>query len=301
MVNPEAKLEKKKQFQYIQAISKKTLFPWSFHVLVDWLIIGLCIWGAGTLNHPLSYFIAILIVGNRQHALAILGHDGAHFVIHENKKMNDFLSNIFCFWPLLVTTEGYRKLHLQHHKNTGTTNDPELMHKSARAPQWDLPVTPQKIAAYSAKDLFGYSIPDLIIILTFSRPEKNISLLPVLALHAVVITLFTSAGLWWIALLWYISLATSFMMFFRLRLWIEHQGTGDTQRVHLNWWQKHILAPHNIWLHFEHHRWPTVPYHQLEKAREVIANPKPLTLPELLELFKHTSPIPSGASLKDAL
>lgn len=293
------KLIKKTQHQYIQEISKKSLFPWGFHVLVDWAIIGGIICTAYALNNPITYFLAVLIIGNRQHALAILGHDGAHFLVHQNRKTNDFLCDVFCFWPLLITTEGYRKLHLLHHKTTGTADDPELMHKAARAPQWDLPMTKKKIAFYSFKDLFGYSIPDLIIILTFSQPEKKSHLLPIVALNAIAIPFFIWVGFWWIPLLWYTSLATSFMMFFRLRLWLEHQGTDDTQRVHLNWWQKHLLAPHNIWLHWEHHKWPTLPYHQLEKARGLVAHPIPLSLSELLSSLEAAPQTASGAALKD--
>ena len=53
------------------------------------------------------------------------------------------------------------------------------------------------------------------------------------------------------------------MMSFRLRLWLEHQGTPETHRLHLNFWQAALLAPHNSWLHWEHHTWPTIPYHRL--------------------------------------
>ena len=56
-----------------------------------------------------------------------------------------------------------------------------------------------------------------------------------------VSALFACGG-WEAAAVWYFSLPTSFMMFFRLRLWLEHQGTGDTQRLELTPLQGALLA-----------------------------------------------------------
>jgi fatty acid desaturase len=292
---------RKGRSRVIQEISEKSLFPWLWHVALDWSIIVAAIAFAATTKHPLAYFLAALIIGNRQHALAVLGHDGTHFALHKDRIINDFLSNLFCFWPMLIAGEGYRTLHLTHHKNTGTSQDPELMHKGARAPQWDLPLNRKKVATYLLKDLIGYSVPDLLIILTFSRPEKKSLLIAPIAIHVVAIVGFIATGLWQVPVLWYVSMATSFMMFFRLRLWLEHQGTGDTQRVHLNWWQSRLLAPHNIWLHWEHHEWPTVPYHRLPDARKLVNAVPTLSLAELIHIFENSVSMPSGIALNTDL
>jgi fatty acid desaturase len=171
------------------------------------------------------------------------------------------------------------------------------MHKSARTPQWDLSMNRKKVALYALKDLVGYSIPDLIIILTFARPKKKSLLVPVAAMHITSVVACGMAGFWWVPVLWYVSMATSFMMFFRLRLWLEHQGTYDTQRIHLNWWQSHLLAPHNIWMHWEHHEWPTVPYHKLQQARNLVKNPVPMNLSALVRTLENSAPRVSGAAL----
>jgi len=105
-------------------------------------------------------------------------------------------------------------------------------------------------------------------------------------------------GAWPVAAAWYFSLVTSFMMFFRLRLWLEHQGTDDTQRLALTWWQGAILSPHYAWHHWEHHRYPTIPYHKLAQARQRLAGPPILTLRDLVASFASAGPIPSGTALK---
>ena len=99
-------------------------------------------------------------------------------------------------------------------------------------------------------------------------------------------------------MLWYAGLATTFMMSFRLRLWLEHQGTDDTQRLSLTWWQAPPLAPHNSWMHWEHHKYPTVPYHRLSKARRLLGGPAILTLRDLIAALASTRAIPSGTALK---
>ena len=84
------------------------------------------------------------------------------------------------------------------------------------------------------------------------------------------------------------------MMSFRLRLWLEHQGTPETHRLYLNVWQAPLLAPHNSWMHWEHHSWPTIPYHRLAEVRKHDAEPPVWTLAELFKWFKQADHIPSG-------
>jgi hypothetical protein len=88
------------------------------------------------------------------------------------------------------------------------------------------------------------------------------------------------------------------MMSFRLRLWLEHQGTDDTQRVCLTWWQAALLSPHNSWHHWEHHKYPTIPYHRLPQARQRLRGPAILTLHDLANALASTGHIPSGTALK---
>jgi len=107
-----------------------------------------------------------------------------------------------------------------------------------------------------------------------------------------------ASGLWPAAAVWYFCLPTSFMMFFRVRLWLEHQGTDDTQRVALNKWQGALLAPHNAWHHWEHHKYPTIPYHRLPQARRRLKGPAVLTLRALVAALGAAPPIASGTPLR---
>ena len=279
-------------------LSRRTPWPWLKDAILDWGVILGAVGIVHLFSNPLTWLLALLVIGNRQHALAILGHDGTHFTLSHNRKLNDYLTNLMAFWPIGLTVSGYRALHFKHHKHTGTEDDPELGHKRTRRPQWDLPAKPSRILKYAALDIVGGSFPDYLIILKYSKPDKPSEYIPLLCFHAIAVTVLAVSGLWWAGLLWYAGLVTTFMMSFRLRLWLEHQGTDDTQRLSLTWWQAALLSPHNAWHHWEHHKYPTVPYHRLPQARQRLSGPAILTLHDLTAALAGTRHIPSGTALK---
>lgn len=282
----------------LRALSERGLLPWLPAALGDWLVITAALTVAVLWPNVVTLLAAILIVGNRHHALTVLGHDGTHYTLSRHAGFNDFLTNLFCFWPLGLTVSGYRALHYAHHKNTGTADDPELGHKRMRSPQWDLPNTVQTVLRYALMDLVFYSLADYLIIVRFAKPQRKREYSPLAFFHLAAVSALLLTGLLPAAVVWYLSLVTSFMMFFRLRLWLEHQGTDDTQRLALTWWQGALLAPHNAWHHWEHHKYPTIPYHRLPAARRLLDGPPVLTLRELISQLSRSHPIPSGTPLR---
>jgi len=53
---------------------------------------------------PLMYLLAIAIIGARQHALLILMHDGVHYRLFRNRRLNDCVSELLA-WPHLVARD----------------------------------------------------------------------------------------------------------------------------------------------------------------------------------------------------
>lgn len=281
----------------LRQLSARSLSPWLSDAAFDWTAIAAALAMIQLSPHIWTVAAGMLVIGNRQHALAILGHDGTHYTISRNAALNDFLANLLCFWPLGLTVSGYRTLHYAHHKHTGLEQDPELGHKRMRAPQWDLPNTPWRVLRYALLDLIGFSLADYLIIVRFAKPARRREYAPLAMFHLVFATALLACGGWKAAVLWYYCLPTSFMMFFRLRLWLEHQGTRDTQRLALTRLQGAILAPHNAWHHWEHHKYPTIPYHLLPAARRALRGPGILSLNDLVGALGRTGPIPSGTAL----
>lgn len=101
-------------------------------VVHGWLVVALAAFGgamawdyhwlAGLAATP----FALAIIGGRQLGLAILMHEGAHGLLHPNRKLNNFLGQ----WPTGAATgsdlHAYRAYHLTHHKFTQQPEDPDL-------------------------------------------------------------------------------------------------------------------------------------------------------------------------------
>lgn len=85
-------------------------FAWNFH------------WFVGLIATP----FVLAILGGRQLGLSILMHDGAHGLLHPNRKMNNWLGQ----WATGAATgsdlHAYRAYHLTHHKFTQQPEDPDL-------------------------------------------------------------------------------------------------------------------------------------------------------------------------------
>jgi fatty acid desaturase len=79
-------------------------------------------WALGLLATP----VALAIIGGRQLGLSILMHDGAHGLLHPDRKLNNWLGQ----WPSGAATgsdlHAYRAYHLTHHKFTQQQEDPDL-------------------------------------------------------------------------------------------------------------------------------------------------------------------------------
>jgi len=245
---------------------KKDGLNWSIAVAVNWLVITAAITLACTLNHAVGYVIAVLVVGTRQHALAVLAHDGAHHHVTRVRWLNDAVTSFFCFWPLGVGLHGWRKFHFKHHRTVGTANDPELQIKRKYSRRWS-PNTKQW--RQFILDLMGFSALEATMLIRLAPPERKIDFIgPVL----VLLTAWTIVLYWadWRALaIWHIAAATSFWAMFRLRAFTEHVGTTSTHRLREPpWWKKLLYLPENTWLHWEHHKYPAIPTRLLkEQAR----------------------------------
>ena len=79
-------------------------------------------WLAGSVATP----VALALLGGRQLGLAILMHDGAHGLLHPNRKLNNWLGE----WPSGAAVgsdlKSYRAYHLTHHRFTQQPEDPDL-------------------------------------------------------------------------------------------------------------------------------------------------------------------------------
>lgn len=236
---------------------------WIYAALIDWTIVILAISSCYLSIWFLP--IAFLIVGNRQHALAILGHDGAHkLVVQHNKKLNDFLTNLFAWYPLSICMEEYRRFHFDHHRHTNTENDPEIPLKEIGPFKIGGEFSKTKLLKHVLFDLVGFGIPQMLGFFYLIRARTFFGICqqmiaPIISLILIVY------GFWLIPLIWYGSLYTAFWATNRARIWAEHVGLGkyETLSYKPTLLQRILFLPHNTWCHDVHHDHPGIPFSEL--------------------------------------
>ncbi len=271
------------------------LFRWFSGVFFDWAcIVGVLVLVQKMSFHPLALIVAILVIGNRQHALSIMAHDGSHYLATKNKRLNDVLTALLTFYPLSIGMSGFRKFHFSHHSLVGTPNDPELFSRKLDMPFWDLPTTPRNIYWSALKDLTGLNTRTFFnLVHTFPRISTMDFAGPALW-WVLVGGILLQFELWWVIPLWAISLATSFLACFHLRVWTEHIGTIGVHRIKPAWWERLLFLPHNTWCHYEHHEWPTIPYWRLPESRMLDTSEPVSSLKSVFETYRTAPTVLSG-------
>jgi fatty acid desaturase len=95
-------------------------------VLHGWGSVALIIAAALWVGHWIAWLPAIALIGGRQLGLAILMHEGAHGLLHPDRRLNNWLGE----WPTGAAVgsdlQSYRTYHLTHHRFTQQPEDPDL-------------------------------------------------------------------------------------------------------------------------------------------------------------------------------
>ena len=254
-----------------------------FALLFDWglMIIGLYIF----YNYPsfLTFITSLVVIGSRQFALAVLAHDGAHNLLFSNSKINDFMSQWFCAYPIFQDNRVYRPYHLKHHRFTETENDPDL---SLSAP---FPITKKSFFRKVLRDITGvtgykrYSSSLVSVLNTEANntPEKIQKIwskihgfLIVNLTIFVLISLFSHWSLFF--LLWWLPAFTYYSLIIRIRNIAEHcvtPGESDfdiTRTTRASLIMRFLLAPHRVNFHLEHHLFMMCPWYNLPKAHSMM-------------------------------
>ncbi len=230
--------------------------------------------------NPITYLVAVAIIGARQLGLAILMHDGAHGILAENQKLNLFLSQWFCGYPMMAETLAYRRYHLKHHASTQQADDPDLI---LSAP---FPITKKSLRRKIFRDLTGqtgYQQRKAQILNAFG--PKGLSLKDRLTRYwnrlgratvaqLVIFGLLLAAGhpLYFLTL-WVVPFLTWQQMVTRLRNIAEHAVIPDNNDPFRNarttlasWVERAFIAPYLVNYHVEHHLAMWIPCHQLPKV-----------------------------------
>ena len=236
--------------------------------------------------NPLTFLLAVGIIGSRQLGLAILMHDGAHGCLSADEKVNLTLSQWFCAYPIFAETRAYRRYHLQHHARTQQEDDPDLV-LSAPFPITEAELSPQVPARYHRADRLPAAQG---AVAERARDRRNgrcaqraahfwEKLGPQFAVNAVLFAGLAAAGVWWAyPLLWLLPLLTWMMVITRIRNIAEHAVVPDssdplrnTRTTRANFLERLFIAPYYVNYHLEHHLLFYVPCYNLPRVHRILS------------------------------
>ncbi len=237
--------------------------------------------------NPLTYILAVMVIGARQLGLAILMHDGAHGILTQNQKLNMFLSQWFCAYPMLAETGAYRRYHLKHHANTQQPEDPDLV---LSAP---FPITRKSFKRKMIRDITGqtgYQQRKAQILNALGKSEwplerrlKNYwdKLGRATLAQLAIFGLLAASGHWYLYFaLWLVPFLTWHQAITRIRNIAEHAMVPDNddpfrhaRTTKTNLLERALIAPYWVNYHVEHHLMMWIPCYNLPMAqRFLIAN-----------------------------
>jgi fatty acid desaturase len=237
--------------------------------------------------NPLTWLIAVMIVGTRQLGLAILMHEAAHGGLHANKAINEFVGHWLCAVPVGADLASYRAYHLQHHRFTQQPEDPDL---SLSAP---FPISKESYRRKAIRDLTGQTFVKqrLPLLRSLFEPVKDepIShesfvstgrdkMLRFLGVNALLFALFwlAGAGIWYVGV-WLVGMATWLSFVTRIRNIAEHActSTGEDPFSHARTTlagpiERALIAPYWVNYHAEHHLFMYLPCYRLPEAHRLL-------------------------------
>jgi fatty acid desaturase len=250
------------------------------HILLEWTAIVVAAWVTETFWHPLLYAAAVVWIGSRQHALAIMAHDGVHGLIVRNRRVNDLLAELLLAWPVLVPFRSYRHIHRLHHRHLGTERDPDFARN--RPDRLGRRGGPLELA----RIMLGLNAEQRGLLAFFAWGDvavetERLKTRPWLrgGYYALVLGAAGAVGgLGLLAQYWLAPLLTWFLFCMRLKGTAEHFAVEGREPLNLSRsirpgpLTRLLIAPKQVYCHIEHHLYPSVPHYRLRELQAELMN-----------------------------
>jgi fatty acid desaturase len=219
--------------------------------------------------NPLTFVLAVMVIGTRQLGLAILMHDAAHGVLFANRRLNEWVGTWICAAPIFSSFALYRPYHLAHHRHTQQAEDPDL---GLSVP---FPISRRSLWRKVGRDLAGRTAYQ-------RRLEQFRGGLArewrAFTVNLLLLAALVAAGYWWLyPVLWLGPLATWYQLVSRIRNIAEHAVVPDnddplrnTRTTRANWLERLLVAPYRVNYHLEHHLFMFVPCWRLPAAHRAL-------------------------------
>lgn len=271
-----------------------------------WLSIAATLAVCVVMPHPIVWLLAVIYLGNRQLALAVLEHEAAHRTLFRHRWLNDHLTDWLCARPIWQHVGKYRSHHNRHHKHAGLADDPDVsLYRS-------YPSTRAGFARKLLRDMSGLTMLRVVLGLAlmdagvlrwtvansverlpqtgrrwWSYPQRFLrNAMGVLITNALLAAVLIGLGHGWLYGLWVAAFMCSFPVFVRIRSIAEHAmlpGGPDirtnTRTTRAGWLARITVAPMHVNYHLEHHFMASVPYYRLPRLHRMLRERHRITAP----------------------
>ena len=274
-------LDKLSRAEIQELVAHRDVMSW-LSIAINWGTIFASMALVAAWPNPLTIALALLLIGTRQLGMAILMHDAAHRALFSNRRLNDWVGNWLCAYPIWTDVLPYRPYHLKHHAKNYTAEDPDI---GLVRP---FPTTRASLKRKIVRDLTGQTgwkrvKATLKRDLGVSQGRQSRTFGGVRNLRGVTITnaalflVLLAAGHPMLYLLWVVAWLTTYRLVTRIRSIAEHGMVPDrldplrnTRTVLASWWERLLLAPNRVNFHLEHHLLMTVPHHNLPALHRLL-------------------------------
>jgi len=241
--------------------------------------------------NPLTFILAVMVIGSRQLGLAILMHEAAHNALFKSRRLNDLVGEWLCARPILADLPAYRHYHLTHHRFTQTEKDPDLVLSSK------FPTSRASLKRKFLRDLTGRTgIKQLMGQIALSvrlagdedakaaaasdfaqafKARQLWAALPVFL--AVMVAMGLAGDWWWGPAFWLLPYLTWFQFVLRVRNIAEHGATEESENPLQNVrttlagpLARLLVAPYWVNYHLEHHMVMHVPCWRLPRMHALL-------------------------------
>jgi len=226
---------------------------------------------------------AVVVIGTREYALQVIGHDGIHRRLASSRRRNDLLCDLLLLGPVGAITRLNGQNHRLHHRLLGREEDPDrfkyddtgkrsrpatLAFLTGLPGLWQVGLhvflrplqggEKDETAGGAAAGPRGYTTRDLAILAGWQL--------------ALLTGLSAAVGWWGYPVLWLLPVYVFTYCPNLARQFLEHAHPGPDADAHRlksfvsNPVERLFLAPCSMNHHVAHHLWPSIPYYNLAEA-----------------------------------
>ena len=220
--------------------------------------------------------IVFVLMGRTHAQFASLMHEAAHRLLLKKRSLNDWVGKWLLGYPAFTTTEGYRRVHMAHHREEFGPDEPDIPLYA------NYPVSPASLRRKLTRDAEGRTGLKLMRqqlrgLRNPDRAARHVQY-KIWGMQAVLLAACIVGGVWWLyPLFWLLPFLTVWRVINRLRSIAEHGGmqASKDRRITTHSVRQHraarfVMVPYNIGWHLAHHVDSGVPFRNLPRFHEAL-------------------------------